>query len=226
LAGELKDSKGSNNLELPNLATGITSIDQVCGGLPRGALTELSGPRSSGRTTVLYSVLAQVTDAGEVCALIDAADAFDPLSARSAGVELNRLLWARCSGKLDNALKITDMLLQGGGFGMIALDLGDLSTALVRRIPAMYWFRFRRAVENSPPVFLVLSPVHVTGSAATLALNAEPGTPRWSGSAHARTLAGLEFRMSFGRLRARPGSGAAEKVCLHASMDPRLRKIS
>jgi recombination protein RecA len=213
-------------MELNKLATGIASIDQICGGLPRGALTELSGPRSSGRTTVLYSALAQVTSAGGVGALIDAGDVFDPLSARSAGVELNRLLWARCSGKLDSALKIADMLLQGGGFGIIALDLGDLAPALVRRIPAMYWFRFRRAVENSPPVFLVLSPIHVSGSAASLALDAEPGIPRWSGSAQASTLAGLEFRMSFGRLRGRPGSGTTEKVCLHASMDPRLRKIS
>jgi hypothetical protein len=224
---EAESLKSSQDIEINMLPTGFSSIDEACGGLPRRAMTELSGPRSSGKTTVLFSALSKVTAAGEVCAVIDAGDVLDPLSAQAAGVDLNRLLWTRCSGKLEHALKITDMLLQGGGFGAVALDLGDLPQALVRRIPMMYWFRFRRAVENAPTVFLVLSPVHVTGSCASLALEAEPSRPRWAGSRQHPYLAGLQFRMGFGRLRSKtPGSGNVEKICLHASTDPRLRKIS
>jgi len=63
--------------------------------LPEGAITEIYGPRSSGRATLLHAALAAATNAGELCALIDAADAFDPCSASHAGVHLNRLLWVR-----------------------------------------------------------------------------------------------------------------------------------
>ncbi len=212
---------------LKTVPTGIEAVDRVCAGLPRGALTELSGPRSSGRTTLLHSALAQITARGEVCAIIDAGDSLDPHSAQSAGVDLNRLLWACCGGRLDKALKIADMLLQGGGFGFISLDLGDLTADAVRRIPMMYWFRFRRAVENSACVFLLISPLHITGSCASLALQAGTGVPRWGGSPHFPFLGSLEYRMSFGRLRAGPvtADGTGE-ICMHASMDPRSRKIS
>src|SRR5262245_35180269 len=98
--------------------TGIASLDALTGGLPRGAITEIVGPASSGRTSTMISILAEAIARDEVCALVDGNDAFDPKSAASAGVELNRLLWVRCH-KLDQVLKSTDLLLQGGGFGRV-----------------------------------------------------------------------------------------------------------
>ena len=77
--------------------TGIPALDAaLAGGLPRGCLTEICGPASSGRTAVLLAALAAATRRGEFCAVVDASDALDPHSAASAGVDLDRLLWVRC----------------------------------------------------------------------------------------------------------------------------------
>lgn len=83
--------------------TGIAALDVLTGmgGLPRSALTEICGPASSGRTSVLLSLLAQATARQEACALIDASDAFHPESAAAAGVDLGRLLWVRCGENLS-----------------------------------------------------------------------------------------------------------------------------
>jgi hypothetical protein len=81
----------------PLEATGIEAVDAVLhGGLPIGAISELVGPEGSGRTSLAVSFLAQMTQAGKVCAWIDVSNAFDPLSAAAAGVDLSRLLWVRC----------------------------------------------------------------------------------------------------------------------------------
>ncbi len=78
---------------------GIAEIDALTGGLPRGALTEICGPRSSGRTSLLFSAIAEMTRCHEICALVDAGDSFDPHSAAAAGVDLQRLLWVRCGAR-------------------------------------------------------------------------------------------------------------------------------
>jgi hypothetical protein len=78
------------------ISSGIPAIDMLTGGLPRGCLTEICGPVSSGRTTVLLATLAAATRRGEYCAVIDASDALDPSSLAATGVDLDRLLWVRC----------------------------------------------------------------------------------------------------------------------------------
>ena len=78
------------------VSSGVPAIDALTGGLPRGCLTEICGPASSGRTTMLLAALAAATRRGEFCAVVDASDALDPQSAAAAGVELERLLWVRC----------------------------------------------------------------------------------------------------------------------------------
>src|ERR1700694_6187683 len=80
-------------------ASGIPQLDSLTGGLARGCLTEICGTASSGRTSVLLLALACATQRGEVCALVDASDAFDPASAAAAGMEMSRLLWVRCGEK-------------------------------------------------------------------------------------------------------------------------------
>jgi len=82
------------------VSSGIPALDALTGGLPRGCLTEVCGPASSGRTTVLVAALAAATRRGEFCALIDASDALDPHSFATAGVDLDRLLWVRCADSL------------------------------------------------------------------------------------------------------------------------------
>ena len=83
---------------IPEMASsGILALDALTGGLPRGCLTELCGPASSGRTSMLLAALAAATRRGEFCALIDASDALDPHSAAAAGIDLDHLLWVRCN---------------------------------------------------------------------------------------------------------------------------------
>jgi hypothetical protein len=79
------------------LSSGIAAINALTGGWPRGCLTEIYGPASSGRTTLLLAALAAATRRSEFCVLVDASDALDPRSAAGAGVDLDRLLWVRCS---------------------------------------------------------------------------------------------------------------------------------
>jgi hypothetical protein len=154
------------------VSTGLTTLDALTGGLPRGALSEITGPASSGRTGVMLAALSGATRREEACALVDASDNFDPASAAAEGVDLDRLLWVRCSehecsslrkgrqsaalGCLEQVLKVTDLLLQGGGFGMVVLDLGDIPVQSARRVPLTSWFRFRRAVEPTATVLLVV----------------------------------------------------------------------
>src|SRR5438093_11757295 len=164
---------------LETVPTGIAPLDALTGGLPRGAITEIFGPRSSGCTSTMVSILAEATANGEVCALVDGNDAFDPKSAASAGLELQRLLWVRCR-KLDQVLKSTDLLLQGGGFGRVVMDLTDLPLPHVRSIPLASWFRFQRTIEKTPTVLLVMSPESIVNSAAALVLRMEMRGAKWS----------------------------------------------
>ena len=120
----------------------------------------------------MLSFLAQRTAAGQVCAWVDADDAFDPESAAANGVNLRQLLWVRCrkaggpaQGKqaakpwtrLDQALRATDLLLQAGGFAAIVLDLGDTAAEHARRIPLATWFRFRQAADRARTSLVVLA---------------------------------------------------------------------
>jgi recombination protein RecA len=82
----------------PPASTGFTALDALLGGgIPRGQITELIGPASSGRTSIAFAILAEATARGEVAAYIDASDSLDPRSAQKAGIALQRLLWVRCS---------------------------------------------------------------------------------------------------------------------------------
>src|SRR5579862_4619308 len=87
----------------PEMASsGISALDALTGGLPRGCLTEICGPASSGRTTLLLAALSAATRREEVCTLIDVSDAFHPHSATTAGVKSERLLWIRCGANAQS----------------------------------------------------------------------------------------------------------------------------
>jgi len=88
--------------------SGIPALDALSGGLPRGCLTEVYGPASSGRTSVMLAALAAATRRGEYCALIDASDALDPHSLAAAEVDLARLLWVRCNENSPQSHRATE----------------------------------------------------------------------------------------------------------------------
>jgi hypothetical protein len=161
------------------VSSGVPEIDAMVGGLPRGAMTEIYGPHCSGRTSLLVSALASGTVRGEVCALVDAQDNFDPQTAEAAGVVLQQLLWVRCRN-LDQALRATDLLIQGGGFGMVAVDLSEVAAKMARQVPLHAWFRFRRAVEDTPTILMVLGQESSAKTCASLVLRLETKRVRWS----------------------------------------------
>jgi recombination protein RecA len=186
LAGRVVSPFGYRDRKnVETVLTGIPEIDALAGGFPRGALTEICGPPSSGRTTVLLSALASRTAEAEVCALIDARDSFDPRSAEVAGVKLQQLLWVRCRS-LDQSLRAADLLIQGGGFGFIALDLSDVAPETVRHVPLNAWFRFRRAVEDTSTVLLVMEQESNAKTCASLVLRMSMKAAKWSGAAESK----------------------------------------
>lgn len=227
------------------VSSGIAEIDVLTGGLPRGCLTEIYGPASSGRTSLLLAAIAAATWRQEACALVDVSDTFDPQSAAAAGVGFKNLLWVRCDAtprrdkkknslqkhrgteesfvhsntrptlhgqnraaendlatkknspraydreghgcgglapkenrspeftRLEQALKAADLLLESGGFGLVAIDLSDIAVQAIGRIPLTSWFRFRRAIENTPTVLLVFAQGSCARTCASLRLQLE-----------------------------------------------------
>jgi recombination protein RecA len=212
---------------------GIPEIDSLTGGLPRGGLTEICGPSCSGRTTFLISALASRTAEAEACAFIDGRDAFDPHSAKAAGVELSQMLWVRCRN-IDQALRSTDLLLQGGGFGLVVLDLGDIPAETVRYVPLNVWFRFRRAVEDTPTIFLVLEQEPHAKTCASLVLWMQSEAARWSQASEAgraaffqepqgRLFVGSLLRAEVARSRVKPSVDGIDGTCAYASPDAENR---
>lgn len=250
----------------PMISTGVAGVDALAGGLPSGALTEICGPVSSGRTALLLATMAQLTRAGHVCALVDVTDSFDPASALASGVDLQRLLWVRCNGilpqrepekvtryvendfgvheavevrtdiplsparaarklafrKLEQGLRAADLLLQGGGFSLIALDAADLPSEISRRVPMTTWYRFRRAVENTPTAFVLLNREAVATGCAALNLKLQRTRARKSssdaGPTHAVLLEGMDVSVEVVR-------GAVKKRAQRAEIGLSTRSL-
>ena len=279
----------------PVASTGIPAVDQLLdGGLPLGAITEISGPECSGRSTLALSFIAQRTREGKVCAWIDVTDAFQPETAVASRIDLSRLLWVRCgtipeastSGKvsfqlpkeslvppaakkglyaggwgghpcgevkgladavadllqtpspreheamirpeprtlqgnlfprpvqnvsnaqsqaerINEARRVTDLLLQGGGFSAIVLDMGGVSPEYSSRVSLDTWFRYRAAAERSQTSVLLLTQRPCAKSSAGLVLRL--GSAEYSHE-QAKVFTGLRFYIDVERQRFTPTS--------------------
>jgi hypothetical protein len=168
------------------------SLSSVIGNVPRGALTEIAGPASSGRTSLLYSLLALASSGDEFCALLDADDRFDPESAAAAGVRLSQVLWIRCGGNAEHALKSADMLANAGGFGLVAIDLADVPVKTAQRIPLAAWFRLRHAVENTRTALVVVAQQIQAGPCSAFKIEFDCGRTMWRGRLPGCLLEGFE----------------------------------
>lgn len=194
-------------------ATGIAPVDELLkGGLPVGAISELTGPESSGRTSLALAFLAARTTEGRVCAWVDVDDAFDSASAAASGVTLRQVLWVRCRDahrlakgrpwtRLDQALRATDLLLQAGGFAAIVLDLGSTAREHGNRIPAATWFRFRQAADRARCCLVVLGKAAYAQSSAAMVLECSCLRAKTAGGT---VLRGLEYAIGRGRERFSP----------------------
>jgi recombination protein RecA len=281
----------------PVAATGVSEVDTLLeGGLPVGSITEMVGAESSGRTAIALSLLRLLTHAGRVCAWVDVSDTLSPESAAAEGVNLARLLWARCGvsqsqakpsieykfslpekylvssaikkglhgggcgghprnetkglseavggllrrevivprcaepqrrvrsereiftpqpqaaaprlnvrtntgkpwSRIEQALRVTDLLLQAGGFSAIVLDMASISPEHASRVPLATWFRYRAATERTQAVFLLLTQHSCAKSAGELLLRFQPGDVR---DDEATVFTGIEHRLRVERRR-------------------------
>lgn len=198
------------------ISTGLPELDTTLGGgWPRGHVSEIVGPSSSGRTRVLVATMAAATTRGDVVAWIDTVDRGDPASAAAAGVRLSHVLWVRgmplspgvlairprhgepdlAQTVVQRAITAAHLVAQAGGFGVIALDLCDIPAFVLRQVPTSTWLRLQRAVEGRETMLVVLGASPITRSAGGVSLRVQ-GRPRWEGeSARSCRLAHMECAM-------------------------------
>jgi hypothetical protein len=181
-------------------------------GLARGAIAEVSGRRSSGRTSIGLHILAQATARGEVCAVVDLNDNFHPASAAAAEVELSRVIWVRCAGNAEHALRATDLLLHAGGFGVVLLDLCEAHPRVLNRIPLSYWYRFRQAIAPTPTILLLLTSAPQAKSCSNSSLDLIAKAFDWVGKAPFLRLRGMRVN-AVGR---KPAAGRVESLSISA----------
>ena len=192
-------------LALGGLAlAGLTGPQRgLAGGLPRGHVSEVVGPASSGRTGLVWAALAAATRRGETVALIDTFDRFDPPTAAACGMVLPHLLWVRGQAVsktavaidpawlpgvravngpgtfvervIDRAIKSLNLVVQSGVCTLVAIDLIDVPAQALRRLPAATWFRIERAIEGSDTAVVILAAQSVARSSGgrSIALGTE-----------------------------------------------------
>jgi hypothetical protein len=195
----------------------IATLDaRLGGGVPRGQLSELVGPRSSGRTSLVLQIIAAATGRGELVALVDTLDMFDPESAAAAGVDLPRLLWIRghvvinpglCRDlnqrAMEQAIRALTLVLQAGNFGLVVLDVAEAPADAVRRLPFTTWMRLQRMVEGSQTACVLVGGEPMARSAAGLTLRVAQRA-QGSGLKFAATLFdGIDMDARIVRARAR-----------------------
>lgn len=182
--------RGSDPMVIP---TGIAELDaRLDGGLPRGHLSEVVGPRSSGRLAILASAMADATSRGEAVALVDPLDMFDPVSASGSGIDFQRMLWIRGEASsservslsceygtlqktLDRAVKALNIVFQAGGFGLVVLDLGEVAVPTIKRLPYTTWLRLQRVIEGSETACAVIAAEPIARSAGGVTVQLASG---------------------------------------------------
>ncbi len=161
--------------------------------LLRGSLTELVGDTSSGKTGHAMAVLSKLTQEGEVCAVIDTSDSFDPISASASGVSLENLLWIKCGGNVEYAMKAADLLTQAKGFGAVWINFGNVKSGQLSYVPNSFWFRFRSLVKSSPTLLIITAKESLLGSSAQQSYQLTQNKSIWSGVGKFKLI--KEFRL-------------------------------
>lgn len=179
------------------LPTGVAPFDALLGGgLPRGALVEISG-RSGGRFALVLAALATATSRGETAALLDLGDHLDPAAAEEAGCDLARLLWVR-PRRFREALLAAETIA-AAGFRLVVLDAG-LALPSSRLRDAGPWLRLARAAAPRRVAFLLSTPVPLAGLAAE-ALVGISARALFRAAGSARFLAGAAASLSLLKVR-------------------------
>ena len=202
------------------ISTGVPTLDAALGGgLMRGQLHEIVAPPGSGGTALLRAALSAATTVGELCALVDPDDAFDP---RPKGIDLTRLLWVRPHDPVQ-ALRAAEIALEAR-FGLVAIDLGGsapkprLQRGVVqvvrfeKKAPspgASPWARLARRAEKHDGALLVLTRSAQAGTFAATTIELERGPSLWDGppGSPGRLLRGVRTDCAVTRHKRMPPSG-------------------
>jgi recombination protein RecA len=121
--GSIMRMGDKTSMAIASIPTGALSLDLALGigGLPRGRVTEIYGPESSGKSTLAMHVVAEAQRNGGVCAYIDAEHAMDPIYAKAIGVDIDQLLISQPDTG-EQALEIVDMLVRSGALDVVVID--------------------------------------------------------------------------------------------------------
>jgi hypothetical protein len=196
--------------------TGVPLLDhRLGGGLPRGHLSEITGPRSSGRASLVLRLMAAATTRGELVAFVDALDMFDVASAAAAGVDLSRLLWIRghavshpglcreMNGRaLEQAIRALTLVLGAGNFGLVLFDVAEAPPEALRRLPFTTWLRLQRMVEGRPTVCVLVGREPMARSSAGLTVQLTREAARPPMTAGGRLFDGFDLDLRVVRARA------------------------
>jgi recombination protein RecA len=122
-AGSVMKLGDKSTVEIEAIPTGALSLDLALGvgGVPRGRIVEIFGPESSGKTTLIYHIIAEAQKMGGICAFVDAEHAIDPIYARRIGVDTDELLISQPDYG-EQALEIVDVLVRSGAVDIVAVD--------------------------------------------------------------------------------------------------------
>ena len=121
--GSIMRMGDKTSMKIDTISTGALALDLALGigGLPRGRITEIYGPESSGKSTLAMHVVAEAQRNGGTCAYIDAEHAMDPIYARAIGVDVDRLFISQPDTG-EQALEICDMLVRSGAVDVVVID--------------------------------------------------------------------------------------------------------
>jgi hypothetical protein len=192
------------------IPTGVAVVDALLrGGLPRGEMSEVYGPRSSGRTGLVLSLVAACTARGSLAAWVDPADRLAPASASAAGVDLARLFWLRGDVRgrargLPAAVAAVATLAGSGLFDVVVLDVAAVPIHDLGRLPGATWIRLQRTIADGPAALVLVAETHIAHGPRGASLALQPSGPCWSGApGPGRLLRGLGTEVQAGRHTAR-----------------------
>jgi hypothetical protein len=217
------------------VSSGVETFDLALGGgVPRGQISELVGPVSSGRTAVMHQLLAQATGQGELAAVIDVLDTFDPSGAAAHGVVLDRLLWVRVEGPaaarsakddvVTRAVKALNLVVSAGGFGLVVCDAGGLPPGRLRQLPFTTWLRVQRVIEGSDTACVLLADAPLARSPGGASVRL--GSPGGRQMAVEDQSADFHARVRANRYLAAPASQGATARALWRGTGPGVRRFN
>ena len=164
------------NLDIPSISTGSLGLDIALGigGIPKGRVTEIYGPESSGKTTLTLQIIAECQKAGGSAAFIDAEHALDPEYAKALGVDIDELLLSQPDTG-EQALEVTDMLVKSGSLDVIVVDsvaalvpraelegdMGDSHVGLQARLMSQALRKITGSIQKSNTLVIFINQIRM-----------------------------------------------------------------